>query len=119
MEAFAAAHGIPVERCGKLIVASDNSELARLQTLHERGRANGVDGLRDIRPTEMQNYEPHVVGVRALHVASTGIMDFSAVAASLTREVTSAGADLILGRGLAGICQRVTMRLLTPRPARR
>ncbi|MEP6462992.1 MAG: L-2-hydroxyglutarate oxidase [Frankiaceae bacterium] len=125
MESYASDRGIPFQRCGKLIVAADAGEFGRLQTLYERGVANGVSGVRMIGPEEMQEYEPHAVGVRAVHVPPTGIIDFTAVARSLAEDVTTAGGRLLLGRQLTAISaatggraldltggDRVTTRLL-------
>src|SRR5262249_57336993 len=64
--AYCERHGIPTERCGKVIVATDSSELGRLQDLQERGRANGVEGLEMIGPERIREIEPHCAGSRAL-----------------------------------------------------
>src|SRR5256885_5979713 len=53
MYAYCEANGVPAERCGKLIVAADRSELPRLDELERRGRANGVPGLRRVRAEEI------------------------------------------------------------------
>src|SRR6476659_166234 len=54
MVAFCAENGIPHEICGKLVVAADDSELGRLRDLHERGTANGLEGLRWMGRDEMR-----------------------------------------------------------------
>src|SRR5919197_715750 len=72
--------GIPYERCGKVIVARDESELGRLEELHRRGTANGVPGLELVGPERLRELEPHVVGVRGLWSPNTGIIDYSRVA---------------------------------------
>ena len=77
------AHAIRYERCGKLVVALDSAELARLDELERRGRANGVAGLRRLSGDELREVEPHVRGVAALHSPNTGIVDFAEVARSL------------------------------------
>src|SRR2546422_7061915 len=66
VERFAEDHGIPFERCGKLIVALEESELGRLRDLLTRGLANGVEGLVEIGPEKIRELEPHVAGLRAL-----------------------------------------------------
>ena len=76
---FCDAHGIPHEICGKLIVATEAAELPRLHALHERAVANGLAGPADQPRARPREYEPHVRCVAALHVASTGIVDFAAV----------------------------------------
>ena len=103
VEQYAAERGIPVEHCGKLIVAASETELPRLHTLYERGVANGVVGVREIGPEELRDYEPHAIGVRAVHVPPTGIIDFAAVARSLAEDVAAAGGRLCLGQRLVGV----------------
>ena len=76
---FCREHDIPHERCGKVVVATDESQTGRLRALAERGRANGVPGIREIGPGELAELEPAARGVRALHVPSTGIADYDAV----------------------------------------
>lgn len=75
MSDFARQHGVPVEICGKLVVATDQRQVPALLRLLERGQANGVP-VRLISPEEAHTYEPYVSCVAALHVASTGIVDF-------------------------------------------
>ena len=77
--------GIAHERCGKLIVARDPSELPGLDELERRGRENGVPGLRRLGPGELQEIEPHARGVAALHSPDTGIVDFAGVARAFAR----------------------------------
>src|SRR5881409_2274091 len=71
MYAFCDEHSIPVERCGKLIVASTHSELERLGALEARGQANGVPGLRRLGAEEIADVEADCVGVGALHSPAT------------------------------------------------
>src|SRR5258708_10423396 len=78
MVEFCSRHGIPHKVCGKLIVATDSGEAARLDELLARGVANGLDGLRLLGREAMLEIEPHVGGERALYVPSTGITDFAA-----------------------------------------
>lgn len=94
--------GIPYERCGKVIVALNETELPRLEELHRRGVANGVEDLEFIDAARLREIEPHVVGVRALWSPNTGIVDFSRVAQSYWEDAEKAGAELRLGcEGLA------------------
>ena len=79
---------IRVDRCGKLIVATNERELRRLDELHRRGLENGVPGLRRLSGYELREIEPHAVGIAALHSPQTGIVDFSAVARALASEVS-------------------------------
>jgi len=102
LEAFAEAHGIPFRHTGKLVVAVDPSELARLETLRGRAEANGVPGLEVVGPERIHEIEPHARGLRGLWSPTTGIIDYSAVCLALAREITAAGGTIELGRGLTG-----------------
>lgn len=95
--AFCDEHAIAHERCGKVIVASDASELGRLDELEARGRANGVAGLRRIGPERLRELEPHVQGIAALHSPETGIVDFAQVARKLADLLRLAGGSVVTG----------------------
>jgi L-2-hydroxyglutarate oxidase len=99
---FCAEHGIPAKICGKLIVATDEAELPRLRALHERARANGLPA-EMISPAEAREHEPEVSCVAALHVASTGIVDFGAVCTTLAGLVEKAGGEVQLGARVTGL----------------
>ncbi len=99
---FCAEHGIRAEVCGKLIVAVDAEELPRLLALHERAVANGVPA-RMISPAEAREYEPEVSCVGAVHVASTGIVDFSAVCGALAGLLRERGVRLMPGTRVTGL----------------
>ena len=100
MIAFCDENGIPHEICGKLVVATDDSELGRLHELHRRGQANGLSGLRLLPREEMLEIEPHVGGLAALRVPQEGIVDYAAVCAALERKVSARG-DKIVTRARA------------------
>jgi L-2-hydroxyglutarate oxidase LhgO len=89
--AFCEAHDIPYERCGKVVVATAAEELPRLEELHRRGAANGVEGLAMIGPERLRELEPHATGIKALHVPTTGIVDFPRVAQQYARLVQEQG----------------------------
>ncbi|HEX2104892.1 MAG TPA: L-2-hydroxyglutarate oxidase [Solirubrobacteraceae bacterium] len=101
--AFCERHGIPVERCGKVIVARTPEELPGLDALEERGRRNGVPGLRRVDRAGLRELEPHAEGVGALHSPATGIVDFPAVARALAAQVVQRGGTLALGREVTGV----------------
>lgn len=96
-------HGIPVEGCGKLIVARDASELGALDELERRGHANGVPGLRRLAAAEIADVEPHCRGAAALHSPNTGIVDYSAAAAALARNVVGLGGRVTTGAEVVGL----------------
>ncbi len=73
---FCQEHNIRHENCGKVIVATTSEELPRLDTLMERGQANGLTGLRRLTPEEIKEYEPHATGLAGIYVPQTGIVDY-------------------------------------------
>jgi 2-hydroxyglutarate dehydrogenase len=91
MYEYCRARGIASERCGKLIVATDASELGRLEELERRAQANGVEGIRRLDAAGIEAIEPHARGVAALHSPATGIADFAAVARAYAGDVHAAG----------------------------
>ncbi|MFI5003944.1 MAG: L-2-hydroxyglutarate oxidase [Solirubrobacterales bacterium] len=100
---YCAAHEIPHEACGKLIVATEPAELGRLQELELRGRANGVPGLRRVDAEGIREIEPHARGIAGLHSPATGIVDFAAVARSYAHDALQAGARIATGCGVLGV----------------
>ena len=99
-------HGIAYNLCGKVIVATDESEVPRLENLFQRGQANGVPGLRMIDADELWEIEPHVVGVRAILSPRTGIVDYRQVAASYAAEIREAGGQIFTGHEVLEIDRR-------------
>jgi 2-hydroxyglutarate dehydrogenase len=99
---FCDEHGVAYERCGKVIVALDRSELDRLDELERRGRANGVPGLRRIGADELRELEPHAAGIEALHSPQTGIVDFGGVARALAGQVEAGGGVVATSCGVSG-----------------
>jgi (S)-2-hydroxyglutarate dehydrogenase len=97
---FARANDVPVEVCGKLVVATSDAELPGLRALADRAEANGVPA-KLISPAEAHAYEPEVACVGALRVESTGIIDFPAICAALVRSLDKA--DLRLSTPALGI----------------
>lgn len=91
MVKFCREHEIPYREIGKVIVATDESQMPRLHALHERGIANQVEDLRLVDQDELKDLEPYVRGVAALWAPHTGIVDY--------REVARVMADVIRSRG--------------------
>jgi L-2-hydroxyglutarate oxidase LhgO len=91
---FCRAHGVPHEICGKLVVATSEEELPRLDELARRGRENGVAGVREMEPAEFREIEPHAAGLKALHVPPTGITDYGLVARTLAALLAEKGAEV-------------------------
>jgi (S)-2-hydroxyglutarate dehydrogenase len=106
MYEFCEREGIEHERCGKVIVARDESELGRLDELERRGRENEVPGLRRLSAAELAEVEPACRGVAALHSPATGIVDFSAVARALARDLEQSGTPVALNHGVEAVESR-------------
>lgn len=104
---FAREHGVPVEVCGKLVVATSEAELPALAVLAQRAEANGVPA-RKIGPEEAREYEPGVACVQALRVESTAVIDFARVCDALIGLLTESGADLRLNTPALGIYRRAS-----------
>jgi L-2-hydroxyglutarate oxidase len=98
--AYCDERGIEARRDGKLIIATDEGELERLDELERRGLANQVPDLRRVGADEIQEIEPHARGLAALHSPQTGVVDFSRVAASYAADVEAAGGEVITGCGV-------------------
>jgi L-2-hydroxyglutarate oxidase LhgO len=91
---FCREHDVPFEQCGKIVVATEQEELPRLESLLERGTANGLEGLRKLGPEQIREIEPHAAGLAAIHVPQEGIVDFPAVAEALVKEIRSRGGEV-------------------------
>jgi L-2-hydroxyglutarate oxidase len=94
--AFCAEHGIRAERCGKVVVATSEVQLPVLEELRRRGEANGLTGLRRLRPEEIRELEPHAVGIAGLFVPQTGIVDYFRVTEAYAEEVRRRGGEVLL-----------------------
>jgi L-2-hydroxyglutarate oxidase LhgO len=103
---FCAANGVPHRRTGKLIVAANAHETERLAELKQRGEANGVEGMRLVDAAAIRAREPHVAGVAALEIPSTGILS--------SEELVKAYARVAAGQG-AHIVTRARVEALEPR----
>lgn len=91
MYKFCEQYNIKYERCGKLVVATKKEETALLKVLEDRGKANGLKGIRKLKSNELKEYEPHVMGLEGLHIQETGIVDYN--------QVTEMYAKIILENG--------------------
>lgn len=103
MYAFCEQHDIAHERCGKLIVARDQSELPKLDELERRGRANGVPDLRRVDAAGLREIEPHARGIAALHSPNTGIVDFADVARAICGELGQRGLPVVTKCPVQGV----------------
>jgi len=101
--AYCEQRELAYERCGKLILASDEPQLARLAELQARGQANGVSRLRWLRGAEIERVEPHARALAALHSPDTGVVDFRVVARALAQDVLAQGGVVACGCGVTGV----------------
>ena len=92
---FCDRHAIPYDLCGKVVVATDERELPRLEELLRRGTANGVEGLEMIGPERLREIEPHANGIRALYAPTTGIIDFTKVAEAYAARIQTLGGEIL------------------------
>ena len=96
MLAFCREYGIAHDQCGKIVVATEPSELPRLENLWERGNANGLLGLRKLNPQQIKEIEPHAAGLAAIHVPQEGIVDYPAVCEKLGELIRADGGEMKL-----------------------
>jgi (S)-2-hydroxyglutarate dehydrogenase len=100
---FCDENEIKYDLCGKVIVATSEAELPRLDELHRRGVANQVPGLEMIDRDRLLEIEPHSAGIRALHSPKTGIIDYTEVTRAYARHLTNAGGEIVLGAKVESI----------------
>ena len=106
MYRFCEHYDIPHERCGKIVVATQESEFPRLEELHRRGEANGLRGMRWLSAEEIREHEPHASGLKGLYVPETGIVDYKAVASRLARLGQTRGCRMMVASRVVG-CLRI------------
>ncbi|MFN2461006.1 MAG: L-2-hydroxyglutarate oxidase [Candidatus Velthaea sp.] len=104
--AYCERKGIEYKQVGKLIVATDESEIGRLNDLWERGLANGVEGLEMLDTAGIREREPHCRGIKAIFSPVTGIVDWGLVSRTYAGDVKEAGGDLYLSREVTSIERR-------------
>ncbi|MBZ9678762.1 L-2-hydroxyglutarate oxidase [Mesorhizobium sp. ES1-1] len=95
-KAFCDENGIPYLTCGKLLVATSGPEVERMNALYDRSRENGVE-VELLDAAELRRREPNVAGLAAIHVPSTGIVDYKAVCAVMADKIRAAGGEILLG----------------------
>jgi L-2-hydroxyglutarate oxidase len=100
---FCEEEGVAHQRCGKLVLATEEEELPRLEELERRGKANGIAGLRRLRAEEIQEIEPRAVGIAGLHVPETGIVDYQGVARGYGRRIEAKGGQVLTGARVTAV----------------
>lgn len=103
---FCRDNEVEYELCGKLIVATDESELERMQNLFVRGQENGLEGLEILGPEQIKEIEPHVAGVRAIKVPQTGIVDYPGMTRKMAELVQAGGAEIHEGEKVTGLVEQ-------------
>lgn len=103
LQEFCADHALEYREIGKVIVARDASELARLRELEVRAQRNGVPAVRRLGPNELREIEPHVVGIAGLHSPTTAIVDYRAIARAMASDIVALGGQVRLGEPVLGI----------------
>ena len=112
---FCAAHGVPHRRCGKLIVAHDESEIPALEGLRAKGMANGVEGLELVDAAYVRAREPHVHAVAALNSPNTGILEAEALIRTFARLLNDQGGYVLPGTALTAAEQNSNgIEIVTP-----
>lgn len=101
--AFCDKYEVPYELCGKIIVATNEAERPYLHTIFERGRANGLEGIRLISGDEARAWEPHVAAVEAIHVPQAGIVSFGRVARKYAELLERQGGEVLLRHAVIGL----------------
>src|SRR5438034_5270520 len=100
---FYQEHGVSYELCGKVIVATREEELPRLEQLYQRGLANGVPDLEMIGPQRLREIEPYAVGIKALYSPRTGIIDYGQVARAYADCFLSRGGEILTDQEVTAI----------------
>jgi L-2-hydroxyglutarate oxidase LhgO len=114
MAEFCEAHQVPHEICGKLVVATNDAEVTRMEKLFERGEANGLEGIEKLNRDQMREIEPHVGGVAALKVPQEGIVDYIAVTAALVKNIEKMGGKVIANARATGFREGSEWTVETP-----
>ncbi len=103
MVEFCREQGVPHEICGKVVVATEESEIPRLDELLRRGQANGLTGLRRLDVAGLRAIEPHAAGIAAAHVPQEGIVDYAAVIRAMERLIVERGGNVVMSAKVTGM----------------
>lgn len=103
---FCNREGVPIDLCGKIVVATNRPQLQQLATLHDRGLQNGLTQNRKIGRSEMKEIEPHVEGLEGLWVPYTGIVDYVSVAEKYKELFEKRGGEIRFGEKVTNIVKK-------------
>jgi L-2-hydroxyglutarate oxidase len=110
---FCRTHGIAHDICGKIVVATEEYELPKLGELFERAKANGVEGVAEIGPERLRELEPHVRGIKGLHVPTTGIVDYPGVARKYAELIQQNGSSVQTGAAVTRVVRKGAVTIVT------
>lgn len=114
MYEFCAEFDIAHDRCGKIVVATRPDEIPRLEELQRRGTANGIEGIKRLRPEEIKEREPHIAGIDGLFVPITGIVDYVQVCEKYAELVRNKGGEVRTSEQVTAVHKDGTgLRLVT------
>ncbi len=100
---FCQENEVPFEICGKIVVATKNEQLPMLDTLLERGKANGLEGLLKINVNQIKEIEPYVAGLAGIKVPQTGIVDYVKVSLKYVEKIKNLGGELLLNQKVVSV----------------
>ncbi len=100
---FCQENEVPFEICGKIVVATKNEQLPMLNTLLERGKENGLDGLVKLNENQIKEIEPHVSGIAGIKVPQTGIVDYVQVSLKYAEKIKNLGGELLLNQKVVSV----------------
>ncbi|MGE5307080.1 MAG: L-2-hydroxyglutarate oxidase, partial [Alphaproteobacteria bacterium] len=103
---FCDRNSVPYEICGKIVVATSQDEVPRLEELHRRGLANGLQRLEALGPERLKEFEPHATGIKGLHVPETGIIDYKKVAEAYATNIRASGGDIRTSHRVIAMLER-------------
>lgn len=103
--AFCQENDVAYELCGKVIVASDEGEMPRLEKIYQRGIENGIEDVKMLSGDELREIEPYAAGVQAIHVPCAGIVDFPGVCLKLAEKLTASGNDVLFSYEVKSVVQ--------------
>lgn len=103
---FCKTHGVEMDVCGKVIVATKEEELERLEAIYQRGIENEIEGIEKIDEKRLKELEPHVKGIAAIHVPCAGIVDYKGMCEKLKSLIEEAKGTVIFGEKVESILQK-------------
>ncbi len=102
---FCEEEGIRYELCGKIVVATREEQFETLSMLSERGRQNGLTGLKELSKEQLKEYEPHVNGLKGIFVPQTGIIDYTEVAMKYVEKIRHFDGHVFTGHKVVRITE--------------